>query len=118
MKDVYEEADRKERETLARIKSFANAIRDTGGECDCGEYGIFKITLTDGRVFRKAGMHGWGGIFRGIRTHVLASALRLIEEVREDLHHRNITIYLAYSYCGSEGLSVTPEQIHSVELET
>ncbi len=128
---LSDEADRKERETLARIKAFADSIRDTGGECDCGEYGIFHVTLVDGRVFRKAGMHGWGGIFRihrpedpvqhpldEIRRRVLVRAGARIEEARDARDHRMVTFYLAVSYCGNEVLVVTPEQIQSVELES
>jgi len=123
--------DVREKTALAEIAAHAQSIRDSGGEGRCGEYGIFKLTLTDGRVFRKVGMHGWGGLFRyhrfgdpekaspieEQRARLLARAHRRIEQSRDDQVHRNVIFYLAECYCGSEDLKVVPEQIVSLELE-
>lgn len=123
-------ADAKEHRTLAERATFAASIRSTGGECQCDEYGLFRLALTDGRVFRRIGMHGWGGLFRRPRPQDeplvtaresevlqrhLVSALRRAAQARDE--GRKVIFYLAVFYCGSETLDVEPADIASLTLE-
>ncbi len=111
--DHERRAVEKERRTIAEMAAFAAPL-------------IFRVTMTDGRVFKKAGLHGSGGLFRldqrSAQTKKVAEALlvkvhRMLKFKLEDTNHRSIVIYLAHYYCGSEILSVPPEHIKSIELE-
>jgi|SRR3972149_5620166 len=116
-------ADEKERATLAEIAERAEKLRASGGECDCGRYGLFRVELRNGRVFTKAGVHGRGGIYRlgdGCSmnpSHVLADVKRLLNYNTRAKVHRAMTIYLAERYCGSEILRAEPEEILSITLD-
>lgn len=112
-RDTFDAAADKERRAVADGAAFAASIRN-GGECRCDEYGVFKLTLKDGRVFRKIGMHGWGGIFRG-RQRTLASARSRVQQACDD--GRALIFYLAIFYCGSEIITVMPDEIADLDLE-
>lgn len=117
----------KEDRLVAEISVRAAVLRSIGGECDCGsEVGVFRIDLNDGRVFRKAGLHGSGGAFRLDAQHredrerrrkLTAQVHAHIERSRGQTQHRELTIYLAYQYVGSETLRVMPEDIKTIEID-
>lgn len=119
---LLERQDARERETLAEMAALAEKLRASGGHCDCGRYGLFTVTLSDGRVFTGAGIHGRGGIFRlgdGCPTEaprLLADVKRLFKSCLHAEKHRAMTIYLAERYCGSETLVVEPEEIRMISI--
>lgn len=103
--------------------TFAATIRDTGGECRCGEAGIFTVRLHDGRVFTRTAIHGAGGVRRlapNHRRHELAQrelAIVLRDVARRWSEDEPLIIYLVNDYCGGERLPVEVDKIAAIEFD-
>jgi hypothetical protein len=102
---------------------LAATIRETGGECQCGEAGIFTVRLHDGRAFTRTALHGSGGVRRlapqhrrhELARHELAHVLRdVARRWRED---EPLVIYLVNDYCGAERLPVEIDKIAAIEFD-
>lgn len=87
-----------EQQATSEMAAIAAVLLVDGGECDCGEYGLFRVTMTDGRVFKKAGLHGSGGLYRLDISSTAAAALvhlnQAIEVLRRDLEEKSPTNFV------------------------
>lgn len=112
------EQDEKARLAEAAGEVLAAKLRVEGGECDCGEYGLFTVKLTDGRVYTHTAIHGSGGVWRLSSREdfpvLLKRVLMFVERKRADTEFRDVVIYLANRYWGGITMSVPPELIESI----
>lgn len=117
---VHDNNDARLRTLEAEGHRLADRLREQGGECDCGERGLFTVKLTDGRVFTKTAIHGSGGVWRlgngcpNDFPSLLKGVLAFVDRKRSSTEFRNVVIYLAERYWGAISMTVTPEEIESI----
>jgi hypothetical protein len=101
-----------------RASTVAGRLRDAGGLCDVSDVlaTLFDVTLRDGRVFRRCGIHGAGGTLRGKKPRALEQArLQVFGDGRWE-SYKEIKIYLVLRWFGENAYYVPRKEIETIAL--
>ena len=106
-------------EKLYFASKHVQRLLKSGGECDVSDVLAthFDVTLSDGRVLRRCGIHGVNGTLRGNPERALARArLILFGESRRAQQPMDMKIYLVLRWFGESAVMIPRTEIVSIDL--